>query len=82
MITRLPPLLIGLAALLAAAPCFAGPPVLYSSAAYQSPVRADSDDLLLLPGYGFADGDVVVYRALADTTPPLGAPTRWASQIS
>src|SRR5580658_389768 len=63
-----------LAALVAAAPSFAVPPTLYSSAAYQSPVRADSDDLLLLPGYGFASGDVVVYQAIADTTRPLVAP--------
>jgi uncharacterized repeat protein (TIGR01451 family) len=65
---------IGLAALMALGPCFAAPPILYSAAAYQSPVRADPDDLLLLPGYGFASGDVVVYRAIADTTRPLVAP--------
>jgi uncharacterized repeat protein (TIGR01451 family) len=71
---------IGWAVLLTAAPCWAAPPILYSSAAYQSPVRADPDDLLLLPGYGFSRGDTVVYRAIADTsrspTPPTSIPAK------
>ncbi len=46
----------------------ASPPRLYSQPAYQSPVRAEPDDLLMLPGDGFAAGDSVVYKALADTT--------------
>ena len=48
--------------------------VLYSQPAYQSPVRGEPDDLLLLPGSGFASGDVVVYQAITDTTPPLLTP--------
>ncbi|MDR3416929.1 MAG: hypothetical protein P4L83_12150 [Nevskia sp.] len=43
-------------------------PRLYSQPAYQSPVRAEPDDLLLLPGDGLADGDSVVYQILPDTT--------------
>ena len=45
----------------------AAPPRLYSQPAYQSPVHAEPDDLLLLPGDGLAAGDTVVYEALADT---------------
>src|ERR1039458_1656504 len=59
------------ALLLAALPSWAAPPTIYSASAYQSPVRADPDDLLLLPGYGFASGDTVVYRAISDTTGAL-----------
>lgn len=55
-------------------PCAATPPTLYSAAAYQSPVRGDPGDLLLVPGYGFAGGDAVVYEAISDTTKPLAPP--------
>lgn len=50
-------------------------PTIYSLPGYQSPVRADADDLLLLPGYGFAPTDVVVYVKLENTTLPLSPPT-------
>lgn len=65
-----------LASLLAACStgAWATAPTLYSLAAYQSPVRADADDLLMLPGHGFAATDTVVYVALADTTLPLSVP--------
>lgn len=53
----------------------AAAPTLYSQPTYQSPVRAEPDDLLLLPGYGFAPTDIVVYQALTDTTQPLDPPT-------
>jgi uncharacterized repeat protein (TIGR01451 family) len=43
----------------------AAAPILYGTPAYQSPVRADPDDLLLLPGYGLSGGDSVVYRAIS-----------------
>lgn len=46
----------------------AAPPQLYQQPANESPVRADPDDLLMLPGYGFADDDVVVYQSLQRTT--------------
>jgi uncharacterized protein DUF11 len=54
--------------------CRADPPIVYSASAYQSPVRAAADDLLLLPGYGFSGTDVVVYRAIDNTTRLLGPP--------
>lgn len=41
----------------------AEPPRLYAEPAYQSPVRAQADDLLLLAGYGFDSGDQVYYQA-------------------
>ncbi len=49
-------------------------PVLYSRAAYESPVRGDPDDLLLLPGYGLGANDTVVYEAIGDTTQPPAQP--------
>jgi hypothetical protein len=59
--------------------CRADPPIIYSASAYQSPVRAGADDLLLLPGYGFSGDDIVVYRAIDDApprlTPPAGIPS-------
>lgn len=50
------------------------PPSIYSSPLYESPTRADPDDLLLLPGDGFTASDVVVYQAISDTTQPLTPP--------
>jgi hypothetical protein len=61
----------GLLVLLVSCGCPCAPavtPVLYSQPAYQSPVRGDPDDLLLLPGYGLGAGDTVVYEAISDTT--------------
>ena len=49
-------------------PCWPTAPTLYGTSAYESPVRADPDDLLLLPGSSLAGNDTVVYRAVADTT--------------
>lgn len=66
-------LLAGLLAACSTA-AWATAPTLYSLPAYQSPVRADADDLLMLPGHGFAATDVVVYAALTDTTLPLNTP--------
>jgi hypothetical protein len=59
-------------------PSPAAAPTLYSTPDHESPVRADPDDLLLLAGFGFSNGDKVVYRAVDDTTqrlvpPPLPA---------
>jgi hypothetical protein len=66
-------------AILQAAPASATPPSVYSRPNYQSPVQGDPDDLLLIPGEGFAPDDIVVYRALNDTTqrpsPPQSIPT-------
>ena len=55
-------------------PCWAAAPELYSAAAYQSPTRADADDLLLLPGYGLGGGDTVVYQAVVGGGPSIAAP--------
>ena len=43
---------------------WAAPPLLYHQAAYESPVRGDPDDLLLIAGYGFSGGDQVIYQAV------------------
>jgi hypothetical protein len=61
--------------LLTSGDAIAMPPQLYHSAAYQSPVRGEPDDLLLLPGYGFAADDAVVYRAISTTANALLAPS-------
>ena len=62
-----------------AAPAWCTPPVLYSASVYESPVRGDPDDLLLLAGSGLAAGDTVVYRSIVNTTslpaPPSPLPT-------
>ncbi len=50
------------------------PPQLYSQPAYESPVRAAPDDLLLLAGQGLSAADTVVYQALVDTTAPVRHP--------
>jgi uncharacterized repeat protein (TIGR01451 family) len=54
-------------------------PTLYSQPAYESPVRGDPDDLLLVPGYRLAATDTVVYQAVSDTTRspthPAGIPS-------
>jgi hypothetical protein len=58
---------------------FAVPPTLYSTTNYQSPVGSDPDDLMIIPGYGFAADDIVVYKALSNSTvaltPPASVPT-------
>jgi hypothetical protein len=43
-------------------------PSLYAQPAYESPVRGDPDDLLLIAGNGLSAADTVVYRALGNTT--------------
>ena len=62
-----------------AVPAWCAPPVLYSTSAYESPVRGDPDDLLLLSGSGLSAGDTVVYRSVVNTTalpsPPSPLPT-------
>lgn len=46
----------------------AAEPRIYAQPYYESPVRGNPDDLLMLPGYGFSADDAVVYRAIYDTT--------------
>jgi hypothetical protein len=60
---------LGLLLLFIGAEVMAAPPQLYRQAAYESPVRGDADDLLLLAGYGLAADDTVVYRAVRDAEP-------------
>jgi hypothetical protein len=58
-----------------AAPAWCAPPVLYSAAQYESPVRGDPDDLLLIAGSGLAGTDEVVYKAVSNTTQAPAQPT-------
>jgi hypothetical protein len=51
------------------------PPVLYTNPLYESPVRGDPGDVLLIAGTNFATGAVVVYQAVADTTAALSSPS-------
>jgi hypothetical protein len=56
-------------ALLQTVRAIAAQPELYRQPAYESPVSAGPDDLLLIPGNGLTSADEVVYRSTA-----LGAP--------
>jgi hypothetical protein len=62
-----------------AAPAWCAPPVLYSASQYESPVRGDPDDLLLIAGNGLAATNTVVYQAVGTTTQapvhPASVPT-------
>ncbi|MFH1829547.1 MAG: glycosyl hydrolase family 28-related protein [Pseudomonadota bacterium] len=52
-------------------------PEVFNTQFYQSPVRAEPDDLLTIPGYGFAEEAIVVYKQTTDAlsaTPPADAP--------
>ncbi len=64
--------------LLAPRSAWAQAPSLYRQPAYESPLRGDPDDLLLIPGYGLSAADTVVYAAIFNTTqvpaPPSSAP--------
>ena len=50
------------------------PPQVFNTPHHQSPVRADPDDLLLIPGDGFKEGAVVVYRLLFNLNSGIGPP--------
>src|SRR5262249_4186862 len=54
---------------------WAAPPVLYTQPAYESPVRGDPDDLLLLSGSGLSGADTVVYQAISNPLSPPAHPT-------
>ena len=56
--------LVSAAALVSVPGFAAAAPVLYSAPAHESPVRADPDDLLLLPGDGLSASDRVVYASI------------------
>ena len=53
----------------------ATPAVIFSQSAYQSPLRGDPGDLLILAGDGFAGTDTVVYQAVPNTTQVPAAPS-------
>jgi hypothetical protein len=50
-------------------------PSLYRQPAYESPVRGEPDDLLLLAGYGFAVDDQVVFQSAGAATDSLQHPS-------
>ncbi len=59
----------------ASAPICASPkPLLYHNPQYQSPVRGDPGDVLLIPGVDFTPQTLVVYQGISDTTQPLVQP--------
>lgn len=67
----------------------AAAPTPYRQAAYESPVTAGGDDLLLIPGSGYDRGDIVVYAQSLDgpsiPPPPAAVPatqTRFAGQAA
>ena len=66
---------LALVTLFVGAGAVAAPPELYRRAAYESPVRGDPDDLLLLAGYGFSVDDIVVYRTVPDSAKLPSAPS-------
>jgi len=72
----LPTIAIGLWALLYATGGQAAAPILYGTPAYESPVRGEPGDLLLLPGSELDSGDTVVYAAIGDSTKPLQHPSK------
>ncbi len=56
--------------------CLASGPALYANPRYESPVRGDPGDVLLLAGSHFdLTTTLVVYQAISDTTQPLLAPS-------
>jgi hypothetical protein len=67
-----PPLGTAVSAICPTAP---GAPVLYKNPQYESPVRADSGDLLLLAGDNIRPGAMVIYQAISNTTLPLPVPS-------
>jgi hypothetical protein len=49
-------------------------PTLYRQPAYESPVRGEPDDLLLVAGYGFAADDQVVFQSVGAASESLRHP--------
>ena len=66
--------LVALLAVFLAVPVGATAPVLYTQSAYESPVRGDPDDLLLLSGNGLSGADTVVYQAITNSASPPAHP--------
>lgn len=65
---------LAVAALVLAGGAAAAKPVLYAQSAYQSAVRGDPDDLLLLAGSGLSATDRVAYRRVDGNMPPASSP--------
>ena len=74
--------LVALVSFFGAPPSGAMPAVIFSQAAYQSPVRGDPGDLLMLAGDGFAGTDTVVYQAVTNTMRAPAAPAAIPTQSS
>lgn len=53
----------------------AAPPLILHTAGYESPVRGDPNDLLMIGGYGFEPTDRVVYEAVGAAAHPDRHPT-------
>lgn len=70
------PALVALGGLLHCGRAQAAAPILLRTPGYESPVRADPDDLLLLPGTGFQATDRVVYQAADSAGSLLNHPDR------
>jgi hypothetical protein len=68
-------------AIFPAVAAIAAAPLIYSQAAFESPVRGEPDDLLMLPGSGFSIDDRVVYQATDDGL-ALAAPNAVPDQSS
>jgi len=68
-----PDRVIALLLVAALGPALASGPTLYSQPAYESPVRAGPDELLLLPGAGLAASDRVIFQRSDDFSAPVGS---------
>src|SRR5882757_4395830 len=68
-----PDRVIALLLVAALGPALASGPTLYSQPAYESPVRAGPDELLLLPGAGLAASDRVIFQRSDDSSAPVGS---------
>jgi hypothetical protein len=67
-------ILFGLGVLLPSPPALAQGPTIFGQPDYESPVRGDPDDLLMLAGSGFSSADVVIYSRVQDTSRALVKP--------
>jgi hypothetical protein len=67
-------ILCGVGVLLLSPPAHAQGATIYGQPEYQSPVRGDPDDLLMLAGGGFSLADVVIYSLVKDTSRALVKP--------
>jgi hypothetical protein len=66
--------LFALGLLLSCPPAQAQGPTIFGQPEYESPVRGDPDDLVMLAGSGFSSADVVIYSRVQDTSRALVKP--------